>query len=151
MGFINKTLARKQIREDAELLAEEKLYEYVGTEIESGTIRSGLWTKATTTASSSEHEDIKREYIRLRVEHLHAEGRLFNQFLEEVTEAEQSKRKTVKKSFMRSYRNARDRRIAIEKAEMEGQASPTGKFFLFITYLIIFGFVFIVVYAVMFL
>ena len=89
MGFIKTLLTRNQVRKDAELLAEEKLYEYVGNEIESGEIRPGLWTKATSTATSSDEKDIKREYIRLRVEHLRAEGRFFEQFLEEASEAEQ--------------------------------------------------------------
>ena len=36
MGFIKRTITKQQVRKDAELLAEEKLYEYVGKEIESG-------------------------------------------------------------------------------------------------------------------
>lgn len=59
MDFIKRTITKKQVQKDAELLAEEKLYEYVGKEIEAGNIRSGLWTKATSIATSSDHEDIK--------------------------------------------------------------------------------------------
>ena len=80
MGYLKSAIEKKQIRQDAELLAEEKLYEYVGKEIEAGDIRTGLWTKAITLANSSEQGDINREYIRLRIEYLFAEGRLFNQF-----------------------------------------------------------------------
>jgi hypothetical protein len=83
MGFIKDLRRGRHAQKDANLLAEEKLYEFVGKEIESGYIREGLWVKATSTASSSEHEDIKREYIRLRVEHLPAESRLFNQIVNE--------------------------------------------------------------------
>ena len=42
MGFIKRALTNNQVRKDAELLAEEKLYEYVGNEIDSGEIRPGL-------------------------------------------------------------------------------------------------------------
>ena len=86
MGIFNRIFTKHQVREDAELLAEEKLYEYVGKEIESNNIRSGLWTKATSTAASRDPEDITAEYIRLRVEYLLAEGRLYQQFLQEVYE-----------------------------------------------------------------
>jgi len=87
MGFLKSVIAKNQARKDVDLLAEEKLYEYVGKEMEAGEIRSGLWTKATSTATSSKNEDIRREYIRLRVKHLNAEGRLFNQLLSEVSES----------------------------------------------------------------
>jgi hypothetical protein len=60
---------------------------HVGNEVEAGNIRPGIWTKATSLASSSNEEDIKREYIRLRVELLRAEGRLFQQFIKDVSEA----------------------------------------------------------------
>ena len=89
MGFIDDIRKGKQARKDAKVLAEEKLYEHIGNEIESGEIRSGLWVKATSIATSSDPEDINREYIRLRVEHLQAEGRLYQQLLEEASEAVQ--------------------------------------------------------------
>jgi hypothetical protein len=87
MGFIKRALTNNQVRKDKELFVEEKIYEHVSNEIESGEIRPGLWTKASTTAASSNPEDIKREYARLRVEQLYAEGRLFNQLLKETSGA----------------------------------------------------------------
>ena len=86
MGFIKKFLITRQAVKISDMAAEEEIYEHVNDEIESG-ISQGLWVKATTSASSSEYEDIKREYIRLRVERLHAEGKLYSQIASEVSES----------------------------------------------------------------
>lgn len=79
-----------QNRQDINLLAEEKLYEYVAKEMEVGEIRQGLWAKATAQASSAHDADIRRKYIELRVEYLQAEGRLTQQFLEEIETASEN-------------------------------------------------------------
>ena len=67
--------------------------------MESGNIRQGLWTKANSTTSSNNSDDIDKEYIRLRVGHLRAEGRLFQQFLDEVSEASEEEEGSLVKDF----------------------------------------------------
>ena len=75
---------------DLELIIEEKFYEYVAQEIEVGNIRQGLWAKATSEADTSSEPDIKKKYIKLRVEFLKAEGRLYEQLLKELLAEEAS-------------------------------------------------------------
>jgi hypothetical protein len=54
--------------------AEEGLYDFIRQQIESGEIRSGLWTKAEATANSTENAAIRAKYIQLRFEQLEAQG-----------------------------------------------------------------------------
>lgn len=68
----NRASARKLA--DSEM--EERLYESVRQEIESGEIRSGLWTKAEATANSSDKTEIRAKYIQLRFEQLEAQNQL---------------------------------------------------------------------------
>jgi hypothetical protein len=67
--------------------AEERLYEFVRQELESGEIRNGLWTKAEATANSIEKAAIRARYIQLRFEQLEAQGQLQRH---ELNEAEKS-------------------------------------------------------------
>ena len=101
MGWFKNTKADIQASRDVELLIEEKLYEYVQREMENDDIRPGLWTKANATINTSDIDAVNRKYIQLRVEMLRAEGRLFNRFLEEVTDEmeEEEERQPKKKSF----------------------------------------------------
>lgn len=62
--------ARKVANSDAE----ERLYDFIRQEIESGEIRSGLWTKAEATANSIENAAIRAKYIQLRFGQLEAQG-----------------------------------------------------------------------------
>jgi hypothetical protein len=55
--------------------ADEHLYDSVREEIESGEIRSGLWTKAEATANSTENAAVRAKYIQLRFEQLEAQGK----------------------------------------------------------------------------
>lgn len=64
--------------------AEECRYEFIRQEIESGEIRSGLWTKAEATANSTENAAIRAKYIQLRFEQLEAQGQ-HNQIADEVS------------------------------------------------------------------
>ena len=85
--------------------AEEGLYEFIRQEIESGEIRSGLWTKAEATANSIENAAIRAKYIQLRFEQLEAQGQLQ---IHELAEAEES---APENTFQRSE--------TLEKPEIE--------------------------------
>ena len=95
MGIFKK----QRIRKDIDLIIEEKFYEHVANEIAAGEIRQGLWAKATAEADTSSEADIHKKYLKLRVEHLLAEGRLHEQFLEEVLEAEDEEELVAPKTF----------------------------------------------------
>ncbi len=86
MGFLNNFLITRQAQKVSDLAAEEEIYAQVKNEVESNNISEGLWAKAASSASSSDYEDVKREYIRLRAERLHEERKLYSQILKETQE-----------------------------------------------------------------
>ena len=63
-------------KSDDRIIYESQLYEMVAAEISAGEIHSGLWTKATAEARSSDEMDIEAVYIKLRAEYLEAEHRV---------------------------------------------------------------------------
>jgi hypothetical protein len=81
-----KTSTRKMVNAEAE----ERLYDSVRQEYESGEIRSGLWTKAEATANSTENAAIRAKYIQLRFEQLEAQSQ-HNQIVSEKSVATDSK------------------------------------------------------------
>tara|TARA_B100000989_G_C19452986_1_gene432644 strand:- start:226 stop:672 length:447 start_codon:yes stop_codon:yes gene_type:complete len=79
-------------------LFEERIYELVSKEIESGQKRVGLWAKALATSDGSE-ERAKSKYIKLRVQSMKDEleldmekQRAFEEHIKEQTVSEEEKR-----------------------------------------------------------
>ncbi len=83
-----KNLSKKiSSRKLADAEAEERLYDFVRQEFESGEIRSGLLTKAEATANSTEKAAIRAKYIQLRFEQLETQGLLQQHEPTEVKES----------------------------------------------------------------
>lgn len=83
--------AKSSARKLADSEAEERLYDLVRQEYESGDIRSGLWAKAEATALSTEEVAIRAKYFQLRFEQLQAHESLPQQEFKKAENTEPQK------------------------------------------------------------
>jgi hypothetical protein len=85
-----KMFKRLRLKSAKSRLVEERLYEMVADEIEAGSIRKGLWAKATAKSNGSESQT-KSKYLELRVESLKDEFHVVQSILEPENHVVQSK------------------------------------------------------------
>jgi hypothetical protein len=118
-----------QIRKDLNLLLEEKLYEYAAQEMDAGRIRKGLWAKASSEAISASEADIRRTYLKLRVDSLKAEGRIVDQFMEQIEAAtgpmsrrERKRQEAIERENEKRLKKLERQRIEAERAKAAERA-----------------------------
>ena len=87
MGFFSDLKRVTSARKVAVLKAEERLYEFIRDELESGAVSRGIWTKAEISAKSLDEPEIRKKYIQLRYEQLRAEEKLFQQLVDDILRA----------------------------------------------------------------